>query len=164
MIAAVVTDSEHRISRKGDGFGTLIIEDYYESYKLFLFGENYLKFKHFMEIGTFVIVKGKIERSRWKKELEFAVHGMELLQGLREKKAKNLEVKLSASTINESLIKELQAVLMDNDAKGNCRVRFTVYDPLEKIQVILPSRSIKVQPTNELLKKLEDLKVDFSLN
>jgi hypothetical protein len=53
---------------------------------------------------------------------------------------------------------------MDNDAKGNCRVRFTVYDPLEKIQVILPSRSIKVQPTNELLKKLEDLKVDFSLN
>lgn len=164
MIAAVVTDSEHRISRKGDGFGTLIIEDYYESYKLFLFGENYLKFKHFMEIGTFVIIKGKIERSRWKKELEFAVHGMELLQGLREKKAKNLEVKLSASTVNESLIKELQAILMHNDVKGNCRVRFTVFDPLEKIQVVLPSRSIKVQPTNELLKRLEDLKVDFALN
>jgi len=164
MIAAVVTDSEHRISRKGDGFGTLIIEDYYESYKLFLFGENYLKFKHFMEIGTFIIVKGKIERSRWKKELEFAVHGMELLQGLREKKAKNLEVKLSASTVNEVLIKELQSILMDNEVKGNCRVRFTVFDPLEKIQVVLPSRSIKVQPTNELLKKLEDLKVDVSLN
>jgi hypothetical protein len=53
---------------------------------------------------------------------------------------------------------------MDNEVKGNCRVRFTVYDPLEKIQVVLPSRSIMVNPSNELLKKLEDLDVSFALN
>ena len=164
MIAAVVTSSEHRITRRGDGFGTLIIEDYYESFKLNLFQENYLRFKHFMEPGTFVIIKGRIEKTRWKKEIEFVVHGMELLQGLREKKAKNIEIKLPASTVNKALIQELQDVLMDNEVKGNCRVRFTVYDPLEKIQVVLPSRSIMVKPSNELLKKLEDLDVRFALN
>ncbi|MAA58193.1 MAG: DNA polymerase III subunit alpha [Cryomorphaceae bacterium] len=164
MIAAVVTSSEHRITRKGDGFGTLIIEDYYESFRLNLFQENYLRFKHFMEPGTFVIIKGRIEKTRWRKELEFVVHGMELLQGLREKKAKNIEIKLPTSTVNKMLIQELQDVLMDNEVKGNCRVRFTVYDPLEKIQVVLPSRSIMVNPSNELLKKLEDLDVSFALN
>ncbi len=164
MIAAVVTASEHRITRKGDGFGTLTIEDYYESFRLNLFQENYLRFKHFMEPGTFVIIKGRIEKTRWKKEIEFVVHGMELLQGLREKKAKNIEIKLPSSTVNKALIQELQNILMDNEAKGNCRVRFTVYDPLEKIQVALPSRSIMVNPTNELLKKLEELQVNFALN
>tara|TARA_B100000524_G_scaffold348479_1_gene253306 strand:+ start:10515 stop:14885 length:4371 start_codon:yes stop_codon:yes gene_type:complete len=164
MIAAVVTSSEHRITRRGDGFGTLIIEDYYESFRLNLFQENYLRFKHFMEPGTFVIIKGRIEKTRWRKELEFVVHGMELLQGLREKKAKNIEIKLPSSTVNKTLIQELQNVLMDNEVKGNCRVRFTVYDPLEKIQVVLPSRSIMVNPSNELLKKLEDLDVSFALN
>ena len=164
MIAAVVTSSEHRITRKGDGFGTLIIEDYYESFRLNLFQENYLRFKHFMEPGTFLIIKGRIEKTRWKKEIEFVVHGMELLQGLRERKAKNIEIKLPASTVNKALIQDLQNVLMDNEVKGNCRVRFSVYDPLEKIQVALPSRSIMVNPTNELLKKLEELQVNFALN
>jgi DNA polymerase-3 subunit alpha len=117
-----------------------------------------------MEPGTFVIIKGRIEKTRWRKEVEFVVHGMELLQGLREKKAKNIEIKLSSSTVNKVLIQELQNVLMDNEVKGNCRVRFTVYDPLEKIQVVLPSRSIMVNPSNELLKKLEDLDVSFALN
>ena len=163
MIAAVVTSSEHRITRKGDGFGTLIIEDYYESFRLNLFQENYLRFKHFMEPGTFIIIKGRIETTRWRKELEFVVHGMELLQGLREKKAKNIEIKLPASSVDETLIKGLQEVLMDSEVKGNCRVKFTVYDPLEKIQVVLPSRSIMVNPTNELLKKLEDLNIVFAL-
>ena len=163
MIAAVVTSSEHRITRKGDGFGTLFIEDYYESFRLNLFQENYLRFKHFMEPGTFVIVKGRIEKTRWRKELEFVVHGMELLQGLREKKAKNIEIKLPTSTVTKALISDLQEILMDNGIKGNCRVRFTVYDPLEKIQVVLPSRSLMVNPSNELLKKLEDLDVSFAL-
>ena len=89
---------------------------------------------------------------------------MELLQGLRERKAKNIEIKLPASTVNKGLIQDLQNVLMDNEVKGNCRVRFSVYDPLEKIQVALPSRSIMVNPTNELLKKLEELQVKFALN
>ena len=163
MIAAVVTSSEHRITRKGDGFGTLIIEDYYESFRLNLFQENYLRFKHFMEPGTFIIIKGRIETTRWRKELEFVVHGMELLQGLREKKAKAIEIKLPASSVNEVMIKELQNILMDNDEQGNCRVKFLVYDPLEKIQVTLPSRSIMINPTNELLKKIEGLNVAFAL-
>ena len=164
MIAAVVTSSEHRITRKGDGFGTLIIEDYYESFRLNLFQENYLRFKHFMEPGTFVIIKGRIEKTRWRKDLEFVVHGMELLQGLREKKAKNIEIKLPASAVTSALIASLQEVLTDTENQGSCRVKFTVYDPLEKIQVVLPSRSLKVKPTNELLKKLEDLDINFALN
>ena len=164
MIAAVVTSSEHRITRKGDGFGTLIIEDYNDSYRLHLFQENYLKFKHFMEPGTFIIVKGRIEKTRWRQELEFVVYGMELLQGLRDKKARSLELKIPSNSVDERLLDELKDLLLKTEFKGKCRVNFTIYDTLDEIQVNLPSRSISVSPSNELFKKLESLDIDFTLN
>ena len=125
MIAAVVTEGEHRITRKGDGFGTLTIEDYNDSFKLNIFNEKYLKFKHFMDPGTFVIIKGRIEDHKWGKGLEFNVHAMQLLQGLRESKAKSLDLKLSFKSVNDDLISELQEVLMKTENKGKCSMSTT---------------------------------------
>jgi DNA polymerase-3 subunit alpha len=164
MIAAIVTSSEHRITRKGDSFGTLIIEDYNDSYRLHLFQENYLKFKHFMEPGTFIIIKGRIEKTRWRKELEFVVYGMELLQGLRDKKARSLDLKISSNSVDEKMLDELKELLLNAESKGKCRINFTIYDSLDEIQVKLPSRSLSVNPTNELFKKLDSLDIDFKLN
>ena len=164
MLAAVVTDGEHRSTRKGDSFGTLTIEDYNDSYKLNLFQEKYLKFKHFMEPGTFVIIKGRIEQHRWGKGLEFTVHAMELLQGLRENKAKSLDLKISFKSINDKLLSELQEVLLKTENKGKCRVNFMIYDSLDEIHVNLSSRSILINPTDELFKQLENMEIDYKLN
>ena len=35
LIPAVITEGEHRTTRKGDPFGTLVLEDYNDSHKLF---------------------------------------------------------------------------------------------------------------------------------
>ena len=164
MIAAVVTSGEHRVTRKGDGFGTLIIEDYNDSYKLNIFNEKYLKFKHFMEPGTFVIIKGRIEQNRWGKGLEFTVHAMELLQGLRESRARSLDLKMSFKEIDDKLISELQEVLLKKENKGKCKVNFMIYDSLDEIHVNLSSRSVLINPTDELFKKLSSLRIDYELN
>ena len=164
MIAAVVTQGEHRITRRGDGFGTLTIEDYNDSYRLNLFKEKYLKFRHFMEPGTFVIIKGRIEKNRWGKDLEFAVHGMELLQGLREKKATSIDLKIPSKAVNDQMITDLQKLLLLAENKGKCRVNFMIYDALDEIHVNLVSRSLLVKPTDELFRALKDMDVEYELN
>ena len=164
MIAAVVTQGEHRITRRGDGFGTLTIEDYNDSYRLNLFQEKYLKFKHFMEPGTFVIIKGRIEKNRWGKDLEFAVHGMELLQGLREKKAKSLDLKIPSKEVNDQMITNLQQLLLLAENKGKCRVNIMIYDALDEINVNLVSRSRLIKHTDELFQALKDMDVEYKLN
>jgi DNA polymerase-3 subunit alpha len=90
MIAATISEVEHRITKNGDPFGTIQIEDYSDSYKMFLWRENYLKFKHFMQPGTFIAMKGRIEVPSRRNELEFVLHSMELLQNLRETKANSI--------------------------------------------------------------------------
>lgn len=162
VVAAVVTDSEHRYTKNGDPFGTLTIEDYNDSFRLFLFKENYLKFKHFMELGTFIVIRGRIEIPRHRSELEFVVSSIELLNDFREKKTKQISIKLSNREVDQLLLDKLNNLFTQNN--GNCQVQFTIYDVNEGIEVNMPSRSVRIKPTKELFKELAALDLEFRLN
>ena len=162
LIAAVITNAEHRSTKRGDAFGSLFIEDYQEAFKLNLFNETYLKFKHFMEPGTFVSIKGRIEVPRFRQYPEFVVHHMELLQELRDKRAKMLKLRFTAKQLDQMVIEQLHELFEANP--GSCQLHFTVFDPLDGIEVSLPSRSVKVQPSSQLFKELAKLDIQFKLN
>jgi DNA polymerase-3 subunit alpha len=162
LIAAVITGAEHRITKRGDAFGSLVIEDYQDAFKLNLFNESYLKFKHFMEPGTFVAIKGRIEVPRFRQYPEFVVHHIELLQELRDKRAKMLKLRFSAKQLDQLVIDQLHELFEANP--GACQLHFTVYDPLDGVEVSLPSRSVKVQPSSQLFKELAKLDIQFKLN
>lgn len=161
LIAGIVTEAESRFTRKGDPFGTLIIEDYNDSYKLFLWRENYLKFKHFCAPGTFISIKGRIEIPRNRKDPEFTIATMDLLQNLRDTKANGLHLKLTTKQIDQLLIDELNKLFMDNP--GNCPVQFTVYDSLAEIDVKMTSKTVKVNLNNDFFKKLKGIDLDFEI-
>jgi DNA polymerase-3 subunit alpha len=162
LIAAIVTNGEHRFTKHGDGFGTLTVEDYQDAFRLNLFKENYLKYKHFMEPGTFITMKGRIEIPRFRQQPEFVVHSIDLLQDLREKRTKSLHLKFSSKEVDHLMIDKLNELFNQN--QGNCQLHFTVYDPVEGYEVNLPSRSVKVQPSSALFKELAKMDVDFRLN
>jgi DNA polymerase-3 subunit alpha len=148
LVAATITDAEHRFTKNGDPFGTLIIEDYTDSYKLFLWRENYLKFKHFIQPGTF-------------SELEFVIHSIELLQNLKETKANSVHVKVSTKALDQSMIMDLNKLFLEHE--GRCNLHFTVYDPLDGMEVRMPSKSMKVDPNNALFKELKRLNLEFEI-
>ena len=54
---------------------------------------------------------------------------MELLQGLRESRARSLDLKMSFKEIDDQLISELQEVIKKEN-KGKCKVNFMIYDSL----------------------------------
>lgn len=161
LIAATITDAEHRFTKNGDPFGTLIIEDYTDSYKLFLWRENYLKFKHFIQPGTFIAMKGRIEVPPRRSELEFSVHSIELLQTLKENKANSVHIKVSTKELNQVMIMDMNRVFLEHE--GKCSLHFLIYDPLDGIEVKMPSKTIKVDPNNNLFKELKRLNVQFEI-
>ncbi len=161
LIAGIVTEAESRFTRKGDPFGTLLIEDYNDSHKLFLWRENYLKFKHFCVPGTFVSIKGRIEIPRNRKEPEFTIASIDLLQNLRDSKANGLHLKLNTKQIDQLLIDELNKLFMDNP--GSCPVQFTIADPLAEMDIKLTSRTVKVNLNNDFFKRLKSIDLDFEI-
>jgi DNA polymerase-3 subunit alpha len=161
-IAAVVSACEHRFTKKGDPFSTLTLEDYTDSSRLFLFSENHLRFKHFAEPGTFVVITGRVEIPRHRQEPEFVIGSIELLQELRDKKAKAVNIRISNTDLTFLLIEAINEVINENI--GNVNLKFVIFDSIEGIEIEMPSRSIKVKPSNDLFKKLAKLGVEFSLN
>ncbi|MDG1429435.1 MAG: DNA polymerase III subunit alpha [Crocinitomicaceae bacterium] len=161
LIASIITDAEHRFTRKGDPFGTITIEDYNDSYKIFLWRENYLKYKHFLNPGTFVSLKGRIEVPPRRSELEFSIHSIDLLSNLKESRANSLHLKVSTKALDQIMITDLTKLFDDN--AGTIPVRFTVFDPLDNVEVSLPSKSVKVDLNTELFKQLENFELEVQI-
>jgi DNA polymerase-3 subunit alpha len=160
-VPAIITEAEHRFTKNGDPFGTLTIEDYHDSYKLFLWRENYLKFRHFIQPGTFVAIKGKIEIPPRRSELEFVIHSIELLQNLKENKAKSIHLKVSSKTITHSLVMDINKLCQANE--GKCSLHFTVFDQLDDMEVRMTSKTIKVNPSNTFFNELDKLEVAYEI-
>ncbi len=161
LFAAIVSEGEHRITKKGDPFGTVILEDYSDSHKLFLWRENYLKYKHFLAPNTFVSVKGRIEVPPRRSELEFVIHSIDLLVNLKETKANAVHLKLATKALDQRMITELNELFIAHE--GNCPVHFTIYDQLDQIEVKMPSKSVKVDLNNTLFNKLKEFDLEISI-
>ncbi|NNL01201.1 MAG: DNA polymerase III subunit alpha [Eudoraea sp.] len=166
--AGVITDVQHRISKNGKGWGLFTLEDYTDTFEFRIFGEEYLKFRHFMMINSFVYIKvfvrdGWVNRETGKKSdprLQF--NQFMLLQEVMENYAKKLTVKLDIDRLAKEDIHELKDTLVS--FKGNHTLQFMVYDMEEEIKVTMLSRKQKVQITSELLTTLEENEVHYKLN
>jgi len=160
-IGCVISEAEHRFTNKGEPFGTITLEDYTHSNKLFLWRENYLKFKHFLNPNMFVAVKGKIEIPPRRSQPEFTIHSIDLLQSLRDKKVHSIQLKIPARNLEQRLISDLNKLFLENE--GACPVNFVVYDSIDEVEVAMTSKSIKIDINNNVIKSLEELSVTYSL-
>ena len=164
----VVTDVEHRVSRQGKGWASFTIEDYTNNHQFRIFGEEYLKFRHFLMLNNFVYVRafireGWVNRETGKKgEPRLQFNNFQLLQDVMDAYAKKLSIQLNIKGINEQKITEIQELL--NMHKGKHLLHFVVYDDEESIVLELKSRQQKVHISQELLKELDSFQVFYKLN
>ena len=51
-IAGLVTEAQHRISKKGNKYGVFYMEDYTSKMELMLWSEDYVRFSNYLEAGN----------------------------------------------------------------------------------------------------------------
>ena len=158
----VVTDIQHRISKQGKGWAAFTVEDYTDSFEFRIFGEEYLKFRHFLVQNSFVYVRafikeGWVNRDTGKKgDPRTQFNEFKLLHDVLDKQAKKVSLHLSIEQFNERTIERIKDILMLH--KGNCKVEFVVHDPKDKnLKLTSTSSKYKVKVSNEFF---EELKMD----
>ena len=166
--AGVVTDVQHRVSKNGKGWALFTIEDYTDTFEFRIFGEEYLKFRHFLMINSFVYLKvyvreGWVNRETGKKsDPRLQYNSFMLLQEVMETYAKKLTIQLNIDELIKENIADLKDTLISH--KGNHPLNFIVYEMEEEIKVNLSSRKQKVQISSELLQTLAEKEVNYKLN
>ena len=164
----VVTDVQHRVSKQGKGWGTFVIEDYMNSHEFRIFGEEYLKFKHFLMHNNFVFVRTLV-REGWtnrdtgaKGEPRLQFNSFQLLHDIMESYAKKLSIQLNIKEVSEEKIQSLKELLQMHS--GNHTLKFVVYDDDDELKLEMSSRLQKVKISQELLEELKSQEVFYKLN
>ncbi|MAU71699.1 MAG: DNA polymerase III subunit alpha [Pseudozobellia sp.] len=166
--AGVITDVQHRTSKNGKGWAAFTLEDYSDSFEFRIFGEEYLKFRHFLMINSFAYVKAYV-REGWtnretgkKGDPRIQFNSFMLLQDVMEAYARKLTIKLNIDDLKEEDITQLKETLVTY--QGSHPLNFVVYEMEQEIKVNLTSRKQKVQISSELLATLEKQQVHYKLN
>ena len=168
VFGGVVTSVQHRVSKQGKGWGKFAVEDYTDSYEFRIFGEEYLKFRHFLMQNNFVFVKtfirdGWVKKDTGKKsDPRIQFNSFQLLHDVLENYAKKLSIQVNIDQLEEDEIKALKEILQIHH--GNQTLNFLIYDTKEKIKLHMPSKRQKVKVSQELLDKLQEQKFMYKLN
>jgi len=166
--AGIITDVQHRVSKAGKGWATFFIEDYYNNNEFRIFGEEYLKFRHFLVPNSFLFIKTVIKAGWINKntgvagEPRLQFTDVKLLHDTMDELCKKITIQIPVQEVTEDRITNLQQLLETNPGKQN--LYFTIWDEKEKIELNLPSRIPKIKITNELLTTLEKEQINFKLN
>ena len=167
-IAGVITDLEHRVSRQGKGWASFTLEDYVDSFEFRIFGEDYLKYKHFLILNNFIHIKTKIVEG-WKNketgivgEPRIQYKNFKLLQDVVKSFARKLSIQLNLDDIEENKIDEIKKLLVKH--KGDHNLSFEVYDEKEKMKIDMQTTKHKINISQELLELLDQEKIYYKLN
>ncbi|MDO3625964.1 DNA polymerase III subunit alpha [Mucilaginibacter sp. BT774] len=160
-IGGLVSTVQHKMTKTGKPFGTFVLEDYNDSYEFALFGEDYVKFRNLLVDGYFLHIKGNIEEKfRQKDNWDLRIATMSLLTEMRDKLTKSVTVCIDLNSLSDSLMSNLEQIVEENNQKypvKNCTLRFMVRDMEESLLIELPSKTFKVNPSDDLMAEIQSL-------
>lgn len=157
-VGGIITEANHLMTRNGKPFGKFTLEDYSGNYEFALFGEDYLKFKPFINENVMILIRGAVKRyqPRWEgatERIEPSLREVILLQDVMEKICQSISIKLPLDEVTQEHIDDINQLV--DTYRGNKRVNFTIFDPeKEKINIQLPLRKTGLKVNKELLDEL----------
>lgn len=169
VIGGIVQSANHRVAKSGKPFGSFIIEDYSDSYEIMVFGEDYVKFKGYLQEGYFVQIRGLVqERFKQVGNWGFELKNIQLLSDLREKMAKSFTIQFPLHVLDTDFIQELERLINCTSVEGqeaNCQLKFKIMDVQDELSIEMPVKRRKIFITNEFLDGLEEMDgVNYRLN
>ncbi len=164
-VGGIITSVRHMVTKDGRGWGIFKLEGYDDAYEFTIYRDDYLKFKHHLEPNNYLQIKGNVSyysNPDGSKKPRISYGDFVDLRDVLDKQSVSLDIKLELDKISEELTKNLQEIFNNN--AGSKKLNFTIIDTREKIWLDMPSRTQKINISNELLAKLNELEVTYQLN
>jgi len=161
-LAGIVMEVKHRISKKGTGWGSFVIQDYNGSLDFALFGDDYLKYKAFFEEGQCLFLKGRFEQ-RWNsEEFQLKITDISTLENISEQLTREITLKLGIEQITSDLLNAIDHLCHAHQGKHILRV--VLFDATNQSKIELKSKKVSVHANTDFVDALENLGIQYKLN
>ncbi|MCB9251835.1 MAG: DNA polymerase III subunit alpha [Flavobacteriales bacterium] len=162
-LVGIITSVEERISKTGKPWVKFVLEDFSSGKDFALFGEDFSKFRQYLQVNAMVFCTGTTKTSyRNPNELEFKFTKISYLADLKESILKNIQLQIGLHQINTKLMEEVQKIVTANKGKAILKVRF--YDKESSHISDTLSRKVRIDWNEEVKKGFERLHIPVQIN
>jgi DNA polymerase-3 subunit alpha len=161
-VAGFVSNPYHGISKKGDKYGRMVLNDYSGNLELNFWKENYVQYGNYLEESQKLMITGTYDESRFRPgQLEFRITGVMLLSDVKSKFTKRLSLALPLQKIDNDFVDFLQTNFQQNP--GGCDVNIVVSDEASDYRSSLRSSSGKVLVNDDLIEYLQTADIAYKV-
>ena len=136
--AGLVTNAQHRVTKKGTGFGVLHIEDFSGKAEFMLWSEDYIKYSNYLETGKILLVEGSFKSRYNSDQYEFKISKLHLLETLKTTMTRQVVIDVAPQFIDEGFVEFIDQNVKANP--GKTTLKFQISDALKTFNLHLYSR------------------------
>ena len=152
-LLCLVSGANHRISRQGNKFGSYVLEDYSGKTEIVLFGDDYVKYQHYLQLGSAVYLVGSFKQRFAKSEFEFKVNSISLAENIKRQLTKQLLLEIDARNVEPEFINFLEENIQKYPGKSS--LRLIVSEPRHELKASLVSMDKGIEMNDDLIHFLE---------
>jgi DNA polymerase III subunit alpha len=162
-IAAFVASANHRISKKGTGFGSFTLQDYTGSYEFSMFNEDYAKFRYLLEPGASVFIDGDM-KPRWNsaEEQELKIKEVRQLANIGESMTESITLMIPIEQISHQLIEDLDMLCLSHKGKHKLKIQFLDAQNRQTLHLFAADKKITVD--SNFIAAVESQGLKYRLN
>lgn len=161
-VAGFVSNPYHGISKKGDKYGRMVINDYSGNLELNFWKENYVQYGNYLEESQKLMITGTYDESRFRPgQLEFRISGVMLLGDVKSKFTKRLSMALPLQKLDRDFVDFLQTNFAQNP--GGCDLNIIITDEATEFKTALRSSAGKVLVNDDLIEYLQTADIAYKV-
>ncbi len=160
--AGLVSDVKDLVNKKGEPFGSMVIDDYSGSYKLQLFGDEYSLFRGFFKENTFVYVKATVFTREYKdkngadrKYTRMRIGYMANLAGVLDRYSTKLCFNINLRDVDEAFCRNIEKLARKHSGKVPLQALVVVPDKELTLTFNAPNLHVNVHDMIPELEKLD---------
>ncbi len=152
-LVGLVTVADHKISRKGNKYGSFTIEDYSGKSELVLWGDDYMKFTPYLLQGSSLFITGFFKQRFATAEFEFKVSGITMLETIKRSLTKQLIIDVHPKDVSKDVVTFFE----ENIKKfpGRSMLRINLNEPKENVKISLVTMDSGFEMNDEMVDFLE---------
>ncbi|MGZ8537875.1 MAG: OB-fold nucleic acid binding domain-containing protein, partial [Flavisolibacter sp.] len=153
-ILALVSVANHRISRQGNKFGSFVLEDYSGKTEIVLFGDDYVKYNAYLQLGQAIFIVGTFKQRYNNSEFEFKISSLALGENVKRQLTKQLQLEIDVRNIEQETVDFLEKNIKNYPGKSSLRI--VVSEPKNNLKANLITLDSGFEMNNDLIRFLED--------
>jgi DNA polymerase-3 subunit alpha len=153
-LICLVSTAAQKISRKGNKFGSYVLEDYTGKTEIVLFGDDFIRYGNYLQQAQAVFLVGCFKQRFNQGEFEFKLTSISLAENIKRQLTKQLQLEIDVRNVQRELVDFLEDNVKKNPGKSSLRIILS--EPKENLKANLITLDSGIELNNELIHFLKE--------